>query len=98
MSLEEIAVIALCLFGGYWGVSFLFHRKERERGPQRDTLLTQDPQSAPGWATVLGVSPISTEWRSASRARCRHSATSMTAAPAYISPTTERNGTHPRLR
>jgi len=57
VSLEEIAVIALCLFGGYWGVSFLFHRKERERGPQRDTLLTQDPQSAPGWATVLGVSP-----------------------------------------
>ena len=34
MSLEEIAVIALCLFGGYWGVSFLFQRKDRERGPQ----------------------------------------------------------------
>lgn len=57
MSLEEIAVIILCLFGGYWGVSFLFQRKDRERGPRADPLPKQDQQSAPVWATVLGVSP-----------------------------------------
>ena len=57
MSLEEIAVIALCLFGGYWGVSFLFQRKDRERGPQAGTPAPQYPQSAPAWARVLGVSP-----------------------------------------
>ncbi len=57
MSLEEIAVITLCLFGGYWGVSFLFHRKDRERGPRADTVPPQHQQSpAPTWATVLGVS------------------------------------------
>jgi len=50
-------VIALCLFGGYWGVSFLFQRKDRERGPQARTAPPQHPQSAPAWATVLGVSP-----------------------------------------
>jgi DnaJ like chaperone protein len=58
VSLEEIAVIALCLFGGYWGVSFLFQRKDRERGPRADTLPPQGQQStAPTWATILGVSP-----------------------------------------
>lgn len=58
MSLEEIAVITLCLFGGYWGVSFLFHRKDRERGPRADALAAQHQQtSASTWAAVLGVSP-----------------------------------------
>ena len=58
MSLEEIAVITLCLFGGYWGVSFLFQRKDRERGPRAGAVPPQQQQSAaPAWATVLGVSP-----------------------------------------
>jgi DnaJ-domain-containing protein 1 len=57
VSLEEIAVITLCLFGGYWGVSFLFQRKDRERGPRADAVPSQHQQtSPPNWATVLGVS------------------------------------------
>ena len=56
VSLEEIAVIALCLFGGYWGVSFLFNRRNRERGPRADAAPPQHRQSAPPtWTTVLGV-------------------------------------------
>jgi DnaJ-domain-containing protein 1 len=57
VSLEEIAVITLCLFGGYWGVSFLFRRKDRERGPRADAMPPQHQQaSMPTWAAVLGVS------------------------------------------
>ncbi len=57
MSLEEIAVIVLCLFGGYWGVSFLFQRKDRERGPRAAAPPPGDEQPAQTWAAVLGVSP-----------------------------------------
>jgi DnaJ like chaperone protein len=57
VSLEEIAVIALCLFGGYWAVSFLFQRKDRERGPRADAVPPQHQLSpASTWAAVLGVS------------------------------------------
>ena len=57
MSLEEIAVIALCLVGGYWGVSFLFQRKDRERGPRANAMPPQhQPPAAPAWTAVLGVS------------------------------------------
>jgi DnaJ-domain-containing protein 1 len=55
VSLEEIAVITLCLFGGYWGVSFLFHRKDRERGPRVDAAAAQQ-SSPPAWTAILGVS------------------------------------------
>jgi DnaJ-domain-containing protein 1 len=57
VSLEEIAVITLCLFGGYWGVCFLFHRQDRERGPRADAALAQHQQSPPpAWTAILGVS------------------------------------------
>jgi len=57
VSLEEIAVITLCLFGGYWGVSFLFHRQDRERGPRVDAAPAQHRPSPPAtWAAILGVS------------------------------------------
>lgn len=56
MSLEELGVIALCLFGGYWGVSLLFQRKGKARAAPK----AEDPppgEDEPAWATVLGVGP-----------------------------------------
>jgi DnaJ like chaperone protein len=66
LSLEEITIIALCLFGGYWGVSFLFDRR-KGRNPERlsgDDRADEVPPreevsvaSSLSWPSVLGVSP-----------------------------------------
>lgn len=58
MSLEEMGVIALCLFGGYWGVSLLFHRKGKQRAAPEAEAPQPDPstnEEEPAWETVLGV-------------------------------------------
>jgi len=60
VSLEEIGVIALCLFGGYWGVSLLFGRKRRKTGSHAGEPPSQEPPPAkvpPSWTEVLGVNP-----------------------------------------
>lgn len=58
MSLEEMGVIALCLFGGYWGVSLLLHRKGRHRAPPEAEMPQADSAASeeePSWEAVLGV-------------------------------------------
>jgi DnaJ like chaperone protein len=59
MSLEEMGAIALCLFGGYWLVSFLFdRRKAPTHSSQRDAATEGADASAAHWAIVLGVDPL----------------------------------------
>jgi len=58
MSIEEIAVIALCLFGGYWLVSFLFDRRKPATANAEADAPAQPIQTGEThWATVLGVDP-----------------------------------------
>lgn len=60
MSLEEIGVVTLCLFGGYWVVSFLFSRGRPRPGPGTAPPPPSEPETggaAAHWAEVLGVSP-----------------------------------------
>jgi DnaJ-domain-containing protein 1 len=57
MSLEEIAVIVLCLFGGYWVVSFLIDRRKAA-----DTTAHSSNGGSAGsqdalWPIILGVDP-----------------------------------------
>jgi len=59
MSPEEIAVVLLCLFGGYWAVSFLFNGRSKtsRRGSKPEATLSSEvpSESIPSWATILGV-------------------------------------------
>ena len=57
MSLEEIAVIVLCLFGGYWVVSFLIDR--RKAGDASTHSSTPDSAGSQDalWPIILGVDP-----------------------------------------
>src|SRR5689334_6764747 len=61
MSIEEIAAIALCLFGGYWLVSFLFdRRKAAPAQAEPETTIDAPAATAGNWAIVLGVDPAAT--------------------------------------
>ncbi len=56
MSLEEIAAIVLCLFGGYWVVSFLFDRRKRsDSSTEHNSSYDADARGQANWASVLGV-------------------------------------------
>ena len=50
MSIESIAVIALCLFGGYWVVALLMDAFKTKRA------VSQESHETP-WPIVLGVDP-----------------------------------------
>jgi preprotein translocase subunit Sec63 len=57
MSLEEVAVIVLCLFGGCWVVSFLIdRRKAGDATPHSSTASSAGSQDAL-WPIILGVDP-----------------------------------------
>lgn len=56
MSIENIAVIALCLFGGYWLVSFFFdRRKPAQSNPQPNPSTDSESTQPTHWAAILGV-------------------------------------------
>jgi len=63
MSFEEIAVIVVCLLGGYWGVSFVMDRRKRESfkmPPAEEPVTPPSGESlahALAWTAVLGISP-----------------------------------------
>ena len=62
MSFQEIAVIVVCLFAGYWGIAFLFDRRKGEsfKGPRAEepvVLSTGESLArALAWTAVLGIS------------------------------------------
>lgn len=58
MSLVDMTFIAVCLFGGYWLVSSLIEAQERKalrKNAQPEQPAAQARDTAPDWATVLGV-------------------------------------------
>ncbi len=52
MNAADVAVVVLCLIGGYWLVAFLF---DRSRTPPHIPAPEPAPVSEPAWADVLGV-------------------------------------------
>jgi DnaJ-domain-containing protein 1 len=63
VSFEEIAVIVVCVLGGYWGVSFVMDRRKNEsfklpRAQEPAALSAGEPLApALAWTAVLGISP-----------------------------------------